>query len=261
MLRLVHRYLDLADILEIRDRMIGIGLIGGKALGMLLARAILKRHRPDPPRAARNPRLLLHRFRRFLHLSRPQRHLVATAAATRSRYLPGRPGRSPRANPQRAVSPTTRWISLWRCSTTSVSRRTSSGRVPCLKTPTATPSQAKYDSVFCVNQGSREQRLQALLDTVCKVYASAMSEEALRYRVEPRTAGPRRADGAAGNASLGRALRREILSPDCRRRLLVQPPTCGTRTLTPAPAFFGSSSAWARGQWTVPTTITPASSR
>ena len=41
----------------------------------------------------------------------------------------------------------------------------------------------KYDSVFCVNQGTREERLQALLDTVRQVYASAMSEKALRYRV------------------------------------------------------------------------------
>ena len=41
----------------------------------------------------------------------------------------------------------------------------------------------KYDSVFCVNQGTREQRLQALLNTVRQVYASTMSEKALRYRV------------------------------------------------------------------------------
>jgi hypothetical protein len=41
----------------------------------------------------------------------------------------------------------------------------------------------KYDSVFCVNQGTREERLQSLLDTIRRVYASAMSEEALQYRV------------------------------------------------------------------------------
>src|SRR5574342_716978 len=38
---LVTRYLDLPDILAVRKRMIGTGLIGGKTVGMLLSRAIL----------------------------------------------------------------------------------------------------------------------------------------------------------------------------------------------------------------------------
>ncbi|MFW6288751.1 MAG: PEP/pyruvate-binding domain-containing protein, partial [Spirochaetota bacterium] len=40
----------------------------------------------------------------------------------------------------------------------------------------------KYDSVFCANQGSPQQRLEALLDAIREVYASTMSEEALVYR-------------------------------------------------------------------------------
>ena len=44
--RLVERYLTLTDVLEILKRMIGSGLIGGKSVGMLLARAILKRSDP-----------------------------------------------------------------------------------------------------------------------------------------------------------------------------------------------------------------------
>ena len=40
----------------------------------------------------------------------------------------------------------------------------------------------QYDSVFCVNQGSREKRLADLLDAVRQVYASTLSDEALRYR-------------------------------------------------------------------------------
>jgi hypothetical protein len=40
----------------------------------------------------------------------------------------------------------------------------------------------KYESVFCPNQGSPEERLVHLLDAMRRVYASAMSEEALRYR-------------------------------------------------------------------------------
>jgi hypothetical protein len=40
----------------------------------------------------------------------------------------------------------------------------------------------KYESVFCANQGSPAERLEAFLAAVREVYASAMSEEALRYR-------------------------------------------------------------------------------
>jgi hypothetical protein len=40
----------------------------------------------------------------------------------------------------------------------------------------------KYESVFVVNRGSREDRMAALLDAVRQVYASVLDEEALRYR-------------------------------------------------------------------------------
>jgi hypothetical protein len=45
-LKLVAAHLSLKDILYIRRRMIGTGLIGGKAVGMLVARAILERSDP-----------------------------------------------------------------------------------------------------------------------------------------------------------------------------------------------------------------------
>ncbi len=40
---LAEKYFDLADIVTIGKRMIGTGLIGGKSVGMLLARAVMKR--------------------------------------------------------------------------------------------------------------------------------------------------------------------------------------------------------------------------
>ena len=38
-LQLAKRHFDLGDVLQISRRMIGTGLIGGKSVGMLLARA------------------------------------------------------------------------------------------------------------------------------------------------------------------------------------------------------------------------------
>ncbi|MCL4393488.1 MAG: pyruvate, phosphate dikinase, partial [Chloroflexi bacterium] len=43
MLQLAERYLTIEDLLAVRRRMIGTGLLGGKATGMLVARAILRR--------------------------------------------------------------------------------------------------------------------------------------------------------------------------------------------------------------------------
>ncbi|MFC1552797.1 PEP/pyruvate-binding domain-containing protein, partial [Candidatus Latescibacterota bacterium] len=40
----------------------------------------------------------------------------------------------------------------------------------------------KYESVFCANQGTRDERFEAFLTAVRRVYASTMSKEALTYR-------------------------------------------------------------------------------
>jgi hypothetical protein len=47
----------------------------------------------------------------------------------------------------------------------------------------------KYESVFVANRGSREERLQALLDAVRTIYASVLDEEALTLSQTPRVAG------------------------------------------------------------------------
>jgi pyruvate, water dikinase len=43
-MKLIDQYLEFSDIVDIGKRMIGTGLIGGKSVGMLLARAILKKY-------------------------------------------------------------------------------------------------------------------------------------------------------------------------------------------------------------------------
>jgi len=44
----------------------------------------------------------------------------------------------------------------------------------------------KYESVFCVNQGSPEERLTAFEQAIRQVYASTMDESALEYRLQRR---------------------------------------------------------------------------
>jgi hypothetical protein len=182
MLRLVHRYMNLAEILEIRDRMIGIGLIGGKALGMLLARAILRKEAP------RLSQLLeVHDsfyigsdvFYTFLirngvwwlrQRQRDQDTFLEGIEEARARVLQGR-------FPDYTMDQFLAMLDYFGESPYIV--RSSS----LLEDTYGNAFAGKYDSVFCVNQGTREQRLRALLDTIRQVYASTMSEKALQYRL------------------------------------------------------------------------------
>ncbi|MDZ7620570.1 MAG: PEP/pyruvate-binding domain-containing protein, partial [Patescibacteria group bacterium] len=181
MLNLTHRYLSLADILEIRDRMVGIGLIGGKALGMILARAILKQHAPrlfallethDSFHIGSDV------FYTFLirngawWIRQKQRNpdtFLDGLEEARGRILQGR-------FPDYTMDQFQAILDYFGESPYIV--RSSS----LLEDAYGNAFAGKYESVFCVNQGTREQRLTALLDTVRQVYASTMSENALRYR-------------------------------------------------------------------------------
>lgn len=182
MLRLVNRYLGLSDILDIRDRMIGIGLIGGKTLGMLLARAILKRDCPEL-----HGRLETHDsfyigsdvFYTFLirngvwwirQRQRDPKTFLEGLEEARHRIRDG-------AFPDYTMDQFQAMLDYFGESPYIV--RSSS----LLEDAYGNAFAGKYESVFCVNQGSRKERLHSLLDTIRRVYASAMSEEALQYRM------------------------------------------------------------------------------
>jgi hypothetical protein len=182
MLGLVCRYLSLADILEIRDRMIGIGLIGGKALGMLLARAILKQQDSrfcDVLEAHDSFYIGSDVFYTFLirngiwwirQKQRDSATFLEGLDEAHARILQGQ-------FPDYTMDQFVAMLDYFGESPYIV--RSSS----LLEDAYGNAFAGKYDSVFCVNQGTREERLQALLNTVRQVYASAMSEKALRYRV------------------------------------------------------------------------------
>ncbi len=178
---LVERYLTLDDFLAIRDRMIGIGSVGGKTLGMLVARAILREHDPEL-----SGRLEAHDsffvgaevFITFLvqngvwWLREQQKNSVTFLQGLedgRSRILAGR-------FPDTVMEQFQGLLDYFGESPYIV--RSSS----ILEDARGNAFSGKYESVFVVNRGSRENRMQALLDAVRRVYASVLDEEALRYR-------------------------------------------------------------------------------
>jgi hypothetical protein len=182
---LAARYLGLADILAIRKRMIGTGLVGGKSVGMLLARAIL---RASDPRWAE--RLETHDsffigsdvFYTFLvrngcwRVRRNQRNpgtFLEGAEEARERILAG-------SFPPSILDQFVDMLEYFGQSPIIV--RSSS----LLEDSFGNAFTGKYESVFCPNQGSPEERLEEFLAAVRTVYASTMSEAALLYRAHRR---------------------------------------------------------------------------
>ena len=178
---LARRYLTLEDILDVRRRMIGTGLIGGKAVGMLLSRAILKRSSPAVADVLEehdsffigSDIFYTYLVRNGIWWTRRQQRNTADyyENATRARRLiiTG-------SFPDRTVRQFQEMIDYFGQSPFIV--RSSS----LLEDNFGNAFAGKYESVFCANQGPRTQRLEDFLAAVRAIYASSMSERALRYR-------------------------------------------------------------------------------
>jgi hypothetical protein len=183
MLRLAERYLTLEDIVKVRKRMIGTGLIGGKTLGMLLARAILGE------RSERAPEIFEPHDSFFIGSDVFYTYLVRNgvwwvrqnqrnpdtfldgADQARQNILTGR-------LPDYIVKQIEKMLDYFGQSPIIV--RSSS----LLEDNFGNSFAGKYESVFCANQGSREKRLDDFLAAVRAIYASTMSEKALQYRAQ-----------------------------------------------------------------------------
>jgi len=182
-LGLAERYLTLPDVLAVWKRMIGTGLIGGKSVGMLLARAILRR--TDPAWAG-----ILEAHDSFFigsdvfytylvqngcwWLRQKQHHretFLEGVEEARRRILTG-------TFPDDIRKEFAEMLDYFGQSPIIV--RSSS----LLEDNFGNAFAGKYESVFCANQGPHEKRLEDFMSAVRTIYASTMSEKALRYRAQ-----------------------------------------------------------------------------
>jgi len=181
-LALARRHLVLDDLLAIKQRLIGTGCIGGKAAGMVLGRAILRadadgawHERLEPHDSFYIGSDLFHSFLvangwwRLFVSQRSEQGYFRDAAALRERILEG--AFAPEI--ERAFRAMLEHFGQY-----PIIVRSSS----LLEDGFGNAFAGKYESIFCVNQGSPDERLAQLLDAVRVVYASTLSEEALRYR-------------------------------------------------------------------------------
>ncbi len=178
---LVEKYLTLGDILEVGKRLIGTGLIGGKAVGMLLARSILK---ASSPRWAE----ILEPHDSFYIGS----DVFYTYLVQNGIWWMRLKQKDPKAFLEGAERPRQRMLTgnfppyiirqfeemLDYFGQSPIIVRSSS----LLEDNFGNSFAGKYESVFCANQGPRHQRLQDFLAAVRTIYASTMSEKALIYR-------------------------------------------------------------------------------
>lgn len=181
MLKLVSHNLTIEDVVDIRKRMIGSGLIGGKTVGMLLARAMLKKSDPGIARLLESHDSFYigsDIFYTFLvrngiwwvfQKQKSPASFLEGAEQARQRILTG-------TFPAYTMKQIEEMLDYFGQSPIIV--RSSS----LLEDNFGNTFAGKYESVFCGNQGSRERRIEDFLAAVRTVYASAMSERALAYR-------------------------------------------------------------------------------
>lgn len=184
MLALARRYFSLADLLDVQGRMIGTGYIGGKAVGMLLARNVLLAD-PDADWAGQlEPHdsfyvgsdvfywYLVHNgwWGLLMRQKSPEGYFAA-AEDLRAKILTGEFPEPVRREFQQMLEYFGQYPILVRSSSL-------------LEDSFGGAFAGKYESVFLVNQGSPETRLNHLMDAVREVFASAMSADALAYRAQ-----------------------------------------------------------------------------
>lgn len=178
---LAEKWLGLEDFSAIRHRMIGIGSVGGKALGMLVARSILREKAPDIA-----SRLEVHDsffvgaevFVTFLVRNGVWwiRDRLKSGNGTREDLEEGRRRIREGQFPPDVVLQFEGMLDYF-------------GERPCIVRSSSILEDArgnafsgKYESVFLANRGSREERLAALLDAIRDVYASVIDPDAILYR-------------------------------------------------------------------------------
>ncbi len=181
LMRLIERYLEFPDLVDIGKRMIGTGLIGGKSVGMLLARAILRKNDPEwTNRLEPHDSFYIGSDVYYTYLSQNgcwwiRRKLNDPASGfvmdeqDKERLLTGK-------FPADIEDQFRKMLDYFGQSPIIV--RSSS----LLEDAYGNAFSGKYESVFLANQGTPQERLDKFLDAVRRVYTSTLNQEALAYR-------------------------------------------------------------------------------
>jgi len=184
MLLLAKRYIGLEDFLNIKSRMIGTGFIGGKSVGMLIARNILSADKSIKAEQFFEPHdsfyvgsdvfytyIVENGLWKARMEQRTREGYFEAAKALKEKLLKG-------TFPEEIVEQFRQMIEYFGQSPIIV--RSSS----LLEDSYGNAFAGKYESIFLANQGTPEQRYAQFSEAVRRIYASTMNEDALTYRLK-----------------------------------------------------------------------------
>ncbi|MBN2420355.1 MAG: PEP/pyruvate-binding domain-containing protein [Deltaproteobacteria bacterium] len=183
-LSMIRQFMTLEDLLMIKERLIGTGFIGGKALGMLLARKILHKDTGYDWNRSLEPHDSFYIgsdvfytyivrnvwWKLFIDHKTPEGYFEK-AGELKEKILSGTFPEPIRERFQ---------LMLEYFGQSPIIVRSSS----LLEDAFGSAFAGRYDSFFCVNQASPEKRYGMFEEAVKRIYAGTMNEEALAYRMQ-----------------------------------------------------------------------------
>jgi len=175
---------SLDDLLNVKSRLMGTGFIGGKTVGMLLSRKILLKDKSLEWQKFSEPHdsfyigsdvfytyIVQNGWWKLRMQQRTKEGYFETARLLKEKMFYG-------TFPEEVMEKFQQMIEYF--GTSPIIVRSSS----LLEDGFGNAFAGKYESIFCANQGTPEQRYLQFAEAVRKIYASTMSEEALTYRLK-----------------------------------------------------------------------------
>jgi hypothetical protein len=183
-LDLADTYFSLEDLLNIKTRLIGTGYLGGKTVGMLLARKILAGDSSHDWQSRLEPHdsffvgsdvfytyIVENGWWKLRMQQKTKGGYFKAARVLREKMLEG-------SFPDEVEEQF--WQVIEYFGQSPIIIRSSS----LLEDAFGNAFAGKYESIFCVNQGTPDQRFKQFRECVKRVFASTMNEDALAYRVQ-----------------------------------------------------------------------------
>ena len=184
LLKLINRYFSLQDLLRIKERLVGTGYVGGKSVGMLLARAILAHDSSQQWEQSLEEHdsyyigsdvfysyIVENGWWKLRMEQKTKDGYFSVAGELQEKILNGRFSPAILEQFQRILDYFGQSPIIVRSSSL-------------LEDGFGNAFAGKYESIFCANQGTPEERYQAFEDAVRKIYASMLNEDALTYRMQ-----------------------------------------------------------------------------
>lgn len=181
-LALAEQYLALEDLVQVKSRLIGTGFIGGKAVGMLLARNILLSRDHDHWGRLLEPHdsfyigsdvfysyIVQNGWWKLRMEQKTSEGYFSAASLLREKLLTGRFPEEIQEQFKQMLEYFGQYPIIVRSSSL-------------LEDSFGNAFAGKYDSFFLVNQGTPEERYENFVNAVRMIFSSSMNEDALTYR-------------------------------------------------------------------------------